>query len=121
MISGPGREPPGTSGKGTAMMGRGQSPKAVRRASLGLWRAIGALYDSAHERGGRRKFSPCRATRGKIQLARRGWHPVQLDTAQMASNADLIAINHKKRLQSRDGKIDELVKELDDLGYQRRA
>ena len=26
------------------------------------------------------------------QLIERGWHPVRLDTAQMASNADLLAI-----------------------------
>ena len=27
------------------------------------------------------------------QLIERGWHPVRLDTAQMASNADLLAID----------------------------
>jgi hypothetical protein len=34
----------------------------------------------------------------EMQLARNGWHPVRLDTAQMASNADLLAINRKKRV-----------------------
>ena len=33
-----------------------------------------------------------------MQLARLGWHPVRLDTAQMASNADLLAIRGKKRV-----------------------
>lgn len=33
----------------------------------------------------------------EIQLAKAGWHPVRLDTAQMASNADLIAINERRR------------------------
>jgi hypothetical protein len=34
----------------------------------------------------------------EMQLARNGWHPVRLDTAQMASNADLLAINREKRV-----------------------
>lgn len=34
----------------------------------------------------------------EMQLARNGWHPVRLDTAQMASNADLIAVNRKQRV-----------------------
>ena len=32
------------------------------------------------------------------QLLERGWHPVRLDTAQMASNADLLAIKGKCRV-----------------------
>lgn len=32
------------------------------------------------------------------QLLERGWHPVRLDTAQMASNADLMAINGPLRV-----------------------
>ena len=32
------------------------------------------------------------------QLLERGWHPVRLDTAQMASNADLLAIKEKCRV-----------------------
>lgn len=32
------------------------------------------------------------------QLLERGWHPVRLDTAQMASNADLVAINGQSRV-----------------------
>ena len=32
------------------------------------------------------------------QLLERGWHPVRLDTAQMASNADLLAIKGKYRV-----------------------
>lgn len=34
----------------------------------------------------------------ELQLVRAGWHPVRLDTAQMASNADLLAVNRKKRV-----------------------
>jgi hypothetical protein len=34
----------------------------------------------------------------ELQLVKHGWHPVRLDTAQMASNADIIAIKHKKRV-----------------------
>lgn len=34
----------------------------------------------------------------EIELAKAGWHPVRLDTAQMASNADLLAINRRKRV-----------------------
>ncbi|MDF0584954.1 hypothetical protein [Bradyrhizobium yuanmingense] len=34
----------------------------------------------------------------ELQLAKHGWHPVRLDTAQMASNADLIAIKGKRRV-----------------------
>jgi hypothetical protein len=34
----------------------------------------------------------------EMQLARKGWHPVRLDTAQMASNADLLAVNRDKRV-----------------------
>ena len=32
------------------------------------------------------------------QLLERGWHPVRLDTAQMASNADLVAIKRQSRV-----------------------
>lgn len=32
------------------------------------------------------------------KLVERGWHPVRLDTASMASNADLLAINREKRV-----------------------
>lgn len=39
---------------------------------------------------------------GELQVEQRlvenGWHPVRLDTAQMASNADLLAINKKHRV-----------------------
>jgi hypothetical protein len=31
-------------------------------------------------------------------LVQNHWHPVRLDTAQMASNADLIAVNRKRRV-----------------------
>lgn len=34
----------------------------------------------------------------ELQLVRTGWHPVRLDTAQMASNADLLAVNRKQRV-----------------------
>lgn len=34
----------------------------------------------------------------ELQLVRNGWHPVRLDTAQMASNADLMAVNRKHRV-----------------------
>lgn len=34
----------------------------------------------------------------ELQLVRNGWHPVRLDTAQMASNADLLAINRRHRI-----------------------
>lgn len=34
----------------------------------------------------------------ELQLVRNGWHPVRLDTAQMASNADLLAIDKKRRV-----------------------
>jgi hypothetical protein len=34
----------------------------------------------------------------ELQLVRHGWHPVRLDTAQMASNADLLAINRRHRV-----------------------
>lgn len=34
----------------------------------------------------------------EMQLVQRGWHPVRLDTAQMASNADLIAVNRQHRI-----------------------
>lgn len=34
----------------------------------------------------------------EMQLAKAGWHPVRLDTAQMASNADLIAVNERRRV-----------------------
>ena len=34
----------------------------------------------------------------ELQLVRNGWHPVRLDTAQMASNADLLAVNKQRRL-----------------------
>jgi hypothetical protein len=33
-----------------------------------------------------------------MQIVQQGWHPVRLDTAQMASNADLIAIKGKQRV-----------------------
>ena len=54
MISGPGREPPGTSGKGTAMMGSGQSLKAVRRASLAA-RAIDARREDKGPQTGQQR------------------------------------------------------------------
>jgi hypothetical protein len=34
----------------------------------------------------------------ELELVRHGWHPVRLDTAQMASNADLLAVNKKRRV-----------------------
>ena len=34
----------------------------------------------------------------ELELVRRGWHPVRLDTAQMAANADLIALKGSKRI-----------------------
>ena len=34
----------------------------------------------------------------ELQLVLQGWHPVRLDTAQMASNADLLAVNREKRV-----------------------
>jgi hypothetical protein len=34
----------------------------------------------------------------ELQLVLNGWHPVRLDTAQMASNADLLAVNKRKRV-----------------------
>lgn len=34
----------------------------------------------------------------EMQLVKSGWHPVRLDTAQMASNADLLAVNRKHRV-----------------------
>jgi hypothetical protein len=33
-----------------------------------------------------------------MQIVQHGWHPVRLDTAQMASNADLLAVNHQRRV-----------------------
>lgn len=32
------------------------------------------------------------------RLVQKGWHPVRLDTAQMASNADLLAVNRENRI-----------------------
>jgi hypothetical protein len=34
----------------------------------------------------------------ELRLVKYGWHPVRLDTRQMASNADLLAINRLKRV-----------------------
>jgi hypothetical protein len=34
----------------------------------------------------------------ELQLAKSGWQPVRLDTAQMASNADLLAVNKRQRI-----------------------
>lgn len=34
----------------------------------------------------------------EMELAKRGWHPVRLDTAQMAANADLLAVNREQRV-----------------------
>lgn len=34
----------------------------------------------------------------EMQIVQHGWHPVRLDTAQMASNADLLAVNHQRRV-----------------------
>jgi hypothetical protein len=34
----------------------------------------------------------------EMELVQRGWHPVRLDTAQMASNADLLAVNRQQRV-----------------------
>ncbi len=34
----------------------------------------------------------------EMALVRNGWHPVRLDTARMASNADLLAVNRKRRI-----------------------
>jgi hypothetical protein len=34
----------------------------------------------------------------ELQLAKAGWHPVRLDTAQMASNADLMAVKKHRRV-----------------------
>ena len=32
------------------------------------------------------------------QLLERGWYPVRLDTAQMAANADIVALNRERRI-----------------------
>lgn len=34
----------------------------------------------------------------EMQIIKQGWHPVRLDTAQMASNADLLAVNRQRRV-----------------------
>jgi len=34
----------------------------------------------------------------EMQIVQRGWHPLRLDTAQMASNADLFAVNQYRRV-----------------------
>lgn len=34
----------------------------------------------------------------EMQLVQYGWHPIRLDTAQMASNADLLAVNKQQRI-----------------------
>lgn len=34
----------------------------------------------------------------ELVLVRQGWHPVRLDTGQMAANADLLAISRKHRI-----------------------
>jgi hypothetical protein len=34
----------------------------------------------------------------ELRLVKNGWHPVRLDTSQMASNADLIAVKKLKRV-----------------------
>jgi hypothetical protein len=34
----------------------------------------------------------------EMQLAKNGWHPVRLDTAQMAANADLVAVRNLNRV-----------------------
>ena len=34
----------------------------------------------------------------EIRLVQKGWHPVRLDTAQMASNADLLAVDRRRRV-----------------------
>ena len=34
----------------------------------------------------------------ELMLVRQGWHPVRLDTAQMAANADLLAMNREHRV-----------------------
>lgn len=34
----------------------------------------------------------------ELMLVRQGWHPVRLDTGQMASNADLLAISREHRV-----------------------
>ncbi len=34
----------------------------------------------------------------EMQIVQHGWQPVRLDTAQMASNADLIAVNRRRRV-----------------------
>jgi hypothetical protein len=34
----------------------------------------------------------------EMQIVQQRWRPVRLDTAQMASNADLLAVNHQRRV-----------------------
>jgi hypothetical protein len=34
----------------------------------------------------------------EAQLVMQGWHPIRLDTAQMAANADLVVVNRLKRV-----------------------
>ena len=34
----------------------------------------------------------------EIKLVEQGWHPLRLDSAQMASNADLLAVNKRQRI-----------------------
>lgn len=34
----------------------------------------------------------------EMQIIHQGWHPVRLDTAQMASNADILAVNRQRRV-----------------------
>jgi hypothetical protein len=34
----------------------------------------------------------------EMRLVQTGWHPVRLDTRQMASNADLLAVNRQRRV-----------------------
>jgi len=48
--------------------------------------------------GGTRNLGLLGELRVEAALVEHGWHPVRLDTAQMASNADLFAINREKRV-----------------------
>lgn len=60
----------------------------------------------------------------ELRLVQEGWHPVRLDTAQMASNADLIAIDDRHRVsiqvKTTDGNKQKSYSQWLGFGYSTR-
>ena len=83
-----------------AQRGARSCPNGCTRARSGANRdeVIGGLGNRVQKELKSSKVGLLGELEVELMLVRQGWHPVRLDTGQMASNADLLAISREHRV-----------------------